>query len=62
MAGQLADRVILTSDNPRSENPAAILSEIEAGLVRSGRKDYEIVPDRRRPSPGPGNVGPATAS
>jgi len=30
-AARLADRVIITSDNPRSEDPAAIVREIEAG-------------------------------
>jgi len=32
IAGQYADYVILTSDNPRTENPEAILDEIEAGV------------------------------
>jgi UDP-N-acetylmuramoyl-L-alanyl-D-glutamate--2,6-diaminopimelate ligase len=34
IAEQLADRVVLTSDNPRFEAPAAILAEIVAGLQR----------------------------
>jgi UDP-N-acetylmuramoyl-L-alanyl-D-glutamate--2,6-diaminopimelate ligase len=39
-----ADHVIATSDNPRSEDPLAILRDVERGL--HGR--YEIVPDRRQ--------------
>ena len=38
--------VIATSDNPRTEDPMAILAEIEPGL-RGGRADYEVIPDRR---------------
>ena len=37
-----SDRVIVTSDNPRSENPAAILLDIEAGCAG----DYRLVVDR----------------
>lgn len=33
IAAELADRVILTSDNPRDENPEAILDEVEAGMA-----------------------------
>jgi UDP-N-acetylmuramoyl-L-alanyl-D-glutamate--2,6-diaminopimelate ligase len=46
-AGQLADWTVLTSDNPRSEDPLAIIREIEQGFRRSNGRKYEIVPDRR---------------
>ncbi len=46
-AGELADRIYLTSDNPRSEDPLAILREIEKGVVESGAKAYAVIPDRR---------------
>jgi UDP-N-acetylmuramoyl-L-alanyl-D-glutamate--2,6-diaminopimelate ligase len=32
VAGRLADVAVLTSDNPRSEEPLAIMAEVEAGL------------------------------
>lgn len=47
IAGRLSDQVIATSDNPRSEDPLAILAEIEPGLRRAGAA-YRIEPDRRR--------------
>ncbi len=37
VAGRLADIVMLTSDNPRSEVPEAIIAEIEPGLKRASR-------------------------
>lgn len=46
VAGELSDIVIITSDNPRNEDPLKIISEIEAG-VRSKGADYEIISDRR---------------
>jgi len=46
-AAERADVVVATSDNPRGEDPAAILSQIEEGLRRAGRQNYRIVPDRK---------------
>ena len=45
-ATSLADLSIITSDNPRSEDPLAIITEIEPG-ARGGGGAYEIIPDRR---------------
>jgi UDP-N-acetylmuramoyl-L-alanyl-D-glutamate--2,6-diaminopimelate ligase len=44
-AGEGSDLVIATSDNPRSEDPKAILAEIEPGL-KSSEVRYVIEPDR----------------
>ena len=45
-AGKGSDFVVLTSDNPRSEDPLAILNDAIVGLQRSGAK-YKTEPDRR---------------
>lgn len=48
LAAQYADSIIATSDNPRSEDPVAILAEIETGIreaIRSGGS-YEVIVDR----------------
>ncbi|MBI3058345.1 MAG: UDP-N-acetylmuramoyl-L-alanyl-D-glutamate--2,6-diaminopimelate ligase [Deltaproteobacteria bacterium] len=42
IAGRLSDLVILTSDNPRTEEPLAILEEIEDGVRKTGRKKFQI--------------------
>lgn len=44
-ASTLADLVLLTSDNPRGEEPAAIISEILAGLADGTA--HEVIQDRR---------------
>jgi UDP-N-acetylmuramoyl-L-alanyl-D-glutamate--2,6-diaminopimelate ligase len=44
-AGEGSDFVVATSDNPRSEDPGAILTEIEPGL-RQSKVRYVIEPDR----------------
>ncbi len=38
IAGRFADMAILSSDNPRSEDPMAIIAEIERGIQRTGSK------------------------
>ena len=45
-AGRGSDFVILTSDNPRSEDPLAIINDAMVGLQRSGTK-YKTEPDRK---------------
>jgi UDP-N-acetylmuramoyl-L-alanyl-D-glutamate--2,6-diaminopimelate ligase len=44
VATRLSDFVIITSDNPRSEEPTDIIKEIEGGVVT---KNYVIEPDRK---------------
>jgi UDP-N-acetylmuramoyl-L-alanyl-D-glutamate--2,6-diaminopimelate ligase len=45
-AGSLSDVVILTSDNPRTEDPERILADAEAGIQKTG-KPYQKIADRR---------------
>jgi UDP-N-acetylmuramoyl-L-alanyl-D-glutamate--2,6-diaminopimelate ligase len=45
VAARLADRTLVTSDNPRSEDPQAIIDEILAGVPTGAA--VEVVPDRR---------------
>ena len=61
VAGRLSDLVILTSDNPRTEDPLVIVDEVEKGIMKIGvgkwapdelkgwrtKKGYIKVPDRR---------------
>jgi UDP-N-acetylmuramoyl-L-alanyl-D-glutamate--2,6-diaminopimelate ligase len=46
-AGRGSDLVVLTSDNPRSEDPLAIMNDALVGLQRSGTP-YEAEADRRK--------------
>jgi UDP-N-acetylmuramoyl-L-alanyl-D-glutamate--2,6-diaminopimelate ligase len=45
-AGTGSDFVVLTSDNPRSEDPLSIINDAVVGLQRSGTK-FKTEPDRR---------------
>jgi UDP-N-acetylmuramyl-tripeptide synthetase len=47
VAARLSDVVILTSDNPRSEPPEAILEEIRRGIPRGRVDDGHVIVDRR---------------
>ncbi|MGE5473334.1 MAG: UDP-N-acetylmuramoyl-L-alanyl-D-glutamate--2,6-diaminopimelate ligase [Ignavibacteriales bacterium] len=46
IAGELADFTVITSDNPRSEDPDAIVSEIEEGIKRTNG-EYIIIVGRQ---------------
>src|SRR5580700_288127 len=46
-AGRGSDFVVLTSDNPRSEDPVAIINDAVVGLQKTGVK-YSVEPDRRK--------------
>src|SRR5262249_53396822 len=46
-AGRGSDFVVLTSDNPRSEDPRAIINDALVGLQKTGTK-YTVEPDRRK--------------
>lgn len=48
-AAKYADQFVITQEDPRLEDPAAILREIEAGAVEAGKqrdRDYRVIDDR----------------
>jgi UDP-N-acetylmuramoyl-L-alanyl-D-glutamate--2,6-diaminopimelate ligase len=47
IAATLADRVIVTNDNPRSEEPRAIAQAIVQGIHEAGNRRYRVELDRR---------------
>jgi UDP-N-acetylmuramoyl-L-alanyl-D-glutamate--2,6-diaminopimelate ligase len=47
VACQLSDRVVFTSDNPRSEDPDMILKDMETGLNSAARRKFVSMSDRR---------------
>jgi UDP-N-acetylmuramoyl-L-alanyl-D-glutamate--2,6-diaminopimelate ligase len=47
VAASLSDHVFLTSDNPRSEDPAAIIAEMQAGLDPIDKRKCIAIGDRR---------------
>jgi UDP-N-acetylmuramoyl-L-alanyl-D-glutamate--2,6-diaminopimelate ligase len=48
LSARLADKTIVTSDNPRSEDPNAIIEEIVSGVPVENREKLLIEPDRRK--------------
>jgi UDP-N-acetylmuramoyl-L-alanyl-D-glutamate--2,6-diaminopimelate ligase len=47
IAGNYSDYCIITSDNPRNEDPIKIIDDIEAGIIKTGCS-YEKIEDRRK--------------
>ena len=47
VACDLSDRVIFTSDNPRSEDPLEILADMEFGLSSAARRKFISIADRK---------------
>lgn len=46
VVAEMADYAFLTSDNPRSEDPQAILRDIEAGVKETAFTNYSVIEDR----------------
>ncbi|NIA12926.1 MAG: UDP-N-acetylmuramoyl-L-alanyl-D-glutamate--2,6-diaminopimelate ligase [Nitrospiraceae bacterium] len=49
VAAELSDFAIVTSDNPRTEDPNTIIAQIEPGVESAGmvrNRDYRVIPDR----------------
>lgn len=44
IATELSDFVVITNDNPRSESPDSIISDIKSGIRK---KNFSVIPDRR---------------
>jgi UDP-N-acetylmuramoyl-L-alanyl-D-glutamate--2,6-diaminopimelate ligase len=42
VAGRLSDLSVVTSDNPRTEEPAAIMADIRSGIARLGTREYRV--------------------
>ena len=47
ISGKIADYTIITSDNPRTENPEEIIKNIEKGIKKT-KGQYEIIVDRKK--------------
>lgn len=47
VAVKRSDRVIITSDNPRTEDPLAIIKDMEAGVAAADRKNVLSITDRK---------------
>lgn len=46
IAARRADRIVLTNDNPRSEEPGEILRAIREGVIAEGKEPDALLPDR----------------
>jgi UDP-N-acetylmuramoyl-L-alanyl-D-glutamate--2,6-diaminopimelate ligase len=48
IATEMSDKAILTSDNPRTENPETIIAEMEAGITAVNYKKYMSIANRKQ--------------
>ena len=48
IASDLSDKIIITSDNPRSENPQTIIAEMETGIAAQNFKKTLSIQDRKQ--------------
>lgn len=48
IAAELADQVVITSDNPRTERPDAIIAEVQAGVPAEHARKVQVDADRER--------------
>ena len=48
VATELSDYVFVTSDNPRGEDPSQIILDIEVGMRRKNKDNYQVIPDREQ--------------
>ncbi len=48
IACKLSNKVVLTSDNPRTENPSSILNDMEQGVIEEDKKKVIVIEDRKQ--------------
>jgi len=48
VAATYADRMIVTSDNPRSEDPMSIITQVVGGIKKTGSTTYSVQADRKK--------------